>query len=449
MEKRIVIIGAGPTGLGAAYRLKELGYGNWAIFEKEDYVGGLAASVKDEQGFTWDKGGHVLFSHYKYFDHLVQKLLEGDYLEHMRQAYVYFMDKWIPYPFQNNIRYLPNELILECIWGLVQAREAKKGSSNFQEWILSTFGPGIARHFMLPQNQKSWAYPLKKMGKDWIAERISVVDLKRILKNIISDKDDASWGPNNTFKFPLHGGTGGLFSRFKPLIEGRLHLGKKICKIDIKKKEISLSDGKKESYDILINTSRLNQFVKMAFPSKAELLKAAALLRHSGSVVVGVGLAGKCKSSKCWMYFPQKDVAPYRITYFSNYSKFNVPRHNLYWSLLCETTYSKHKKVNKPKIIEQTIKGLLSTKLITNNDRKNIASTHLIDIDYAYPIPTIKRDRALKAINSVLEKNDIYSRGRFGAWRYEVGNMDHSCMQGVEIVERIVLNKKETTFNAK
>ena len=67
MDKRIVIIGAGPTGLGAAYRLQELGHKNWKIYEKQGYVGGLAASFVDSQGFTWDVGGHVMFSHYKYF----------------------------------------------------------------------------------------------------------------------------------------------------------------------------------------------------------------------------------------------------------------------------------------------------------------------------------------------------------------------------------------------
>ena len=60
--ERIIIIGAGPTGLGAAYKMKELGYENWAVYEKEEYIGGLSSSFKDEKGFTWDIGGHVMFS---------------------------------------------------------------------------------------------------------------------------------------------------------------------------------------------------------------------------------------------------------------------------------------------------------------------------------------------------------------------------------------------------
>src|SRR5690606_23748375 len=69
-EQKIVIIGAGPTGLAAGYRLRELGHTNFRIFEASDHVGGLASSEVSANGFTYDIGGHVLFSHYEYFDRL-------------------------------------------------------------------------------------------------------------------------------------------------------------------------------------------------------------------------------------------------------------------------------------------------------------------------------------------------------------------------------------------
>ena len=68
MEQKIVIIGAGPTGLGAGYRLKELGYRNFHLYDRLPYGGGLASSFTYSGGFTWDIGGHVMFSHYKYYD---------------------------------------------------------------------------------------------------------------------------------------------------------------------------------------------------------------------------------------------------------------------------------------------------------------------------------------------------------------------------------------------
>ncbi len=62
-----------------------------------------------------------------------------------------------------------------------------------------------------PYNRKVWGVPLETMGKEWLGERVSVVDLARIEKNIAEQKDDVNWGPNNQFKFPKSGGTGAIF----------------------------------------------------------------------------------------------------------------------------------------------------------------------------------------------------------------------------------------------
>src|SRR5947208_16642115 len=78
-QPRIVIIGAGPTGLAAGYRLRELGYTNFLMLESRDKVGGLASSETSPNGFTYDIGGHVLFSHYEYFDKLFDTLLGDEY----------------------------------------------------------------------------------------------------------------------------------------------------------------------------------------------------------------------------------------------------------------------------------------------------------------------------------------------------------------------------------
>jgi len=65
--KKIVIVGAGPCGLGAAYALHEQGHDDWHVYEANDYPGGLSASFVDRQGFTWDIGGHVLFTKNKFY----------------------------------------------------------------------------------------------------------------------------------------------------------------------------------------------------------------------------------------------------------------------------------------------------------------------------------------------------------------------------------------------
>ena len=96
---RIVIIGGGPTGLGAAHRLSELKNENWILLEKSAKFGGLASTAIDDQGFLWDLGGHVLFSHYEYFDALLDDLVGDDWFHHIREAWIWTHNRWIPYPF--------------------------------------------------------------------------------------------------------------------------------------------------------------------------------------------------------------------------------------------------------------------------------------------------------------------------------------------------------------
>jgi protoporphyrinogen oxidase len=199
---KILILGAGPCGLGAAYHLNKFGHTEWQLFERDSHVGGLSASFSDFSGFTWDVGGHVLFSHYEYFDKAVADALGDAYYEHQRESWVRIMQTWVPYPFQNNVRYLPDEALHECIEGLRNLMGDSVTAGNFREWMDTVFGQGIVKYFMEPYNRKVWGVPLETMSKEWIAERVSVVDLARIEKNIAEERDDLSWGPNSTFKFP-------------------------------------------------------------------------------------------------------------------------------------------------------------------------------------------------------------------------------------------------------
>lgn len=196
-EQKIVILGAGPTGLGAAYRLNELGYKNWAIYERNSYIGGLATSFQDEAGFIYDIGGHVMFSHHKYFDELVDKLLGSDYTEIQREAWVWMMDRFVPYPFQNNIRYLPREVVHECVMGLMEAHRSLDKvaqAASFDQLIDAQFGSGIAKHFMKPYNFKVWATPVTQMSRDWLGERVAMPDLQRVIGNVLLERDDVGWG---------------------------------------------------------------------------------------------------------------------------------------------------------------------------------------------------------------------------------------------------------------
>lgn len=451
MSRRILVIGAGPTGMGAGYRLHELGYENWALYERNAYIGGHASSHTDAQGFVWDEGGHVIFSHYPYFDQFLDRMLGADYLEHERQSWVRLQNTWVPYPFQNNIRYLPKEALMECLLGLVEAHKTDRAGTarNFGDWVTAMFGEGIAKYFMRPYNFQVWAYPLEMMDKHWIAERVSTVDLARVLRNVIYERDDVSWGPNNKFKFPLYGGTGEIYRRAAKHFEKHVHCNKTLVELDLHKRTVSFSDGSGDTYEALVTTMPLDILIPLLKPRQPELEAQAALLQHNGIFTVGIGLEKRIETDWCWMYFPENTSPFYRVTYFHNYSPHNVPggRADQYSSLMCEVSFSPYKPVDGTRVIENTIQGLVNTGMMEEADRAHIVSRYVEESEYAYPIPTLERDGALAVLQPYLMQHNILSRGRFGAWKYEIGNMDHSVMQGVEAVNHILEGAPETVWS--
>lgn len=449
MKQKIVIIGGGPTGLGVAYRLKELGYEDFHLYEKSPYLGGLAASFKDDKGFTWDIGGHVMFSHYEYYDRVFERLVGNDFQLNMRESWVRMFDRWVPYPFQNNIRCLPKQAAFDCMYGLIQAQNAcdHKSATNFDEFIQAVFGEGMANLFMRPYNFKVWAHPTTMMNKEWIGERVAVIDIKRLLENVMLEKDDYGWGPNNQFKYPLYGGTGDFYLRFAPYLEGHYSLNMGVRKIDPVEKVVYFEDGSITDYDVLVTTIPLDILCGNVLTNvEPNVVESAQGLRHSGGYMVGIGLKQPCPSTKSWMYFPEDNCPFYRVTYLSNYSKYMTPKDGEYYSLLCETSYSEFKPVNSETIVEDTIQGLINCGMLSEEDRADIVSTWVYDAKYSYPTPSLERDQILQTVIPWLEARNIYSRGRFGMWKYEVANTDHSLMQGVELVNRLLLDEPETTI---
>lgn len=439
---RVVIIGAGPTGLGAAWRLHERGHANWIIYEAGDHAGGLASSEVDAEGFTWDLGGHVLFSHYPYFDAVMDRALGNAWVEHVREAWVWMRDRWIPYPFQNNIWRLPDEELQACLAGLEALQHTERiPPRNFREWLLASFGTGICDSFLFPYNQKVWAYDPSKLNVEWMGERVATVDLQRIRDNIRLRRDDVSWGPNFTFRFPLIGGTGAIWKSVAGQLPDRIRYTTPVSAIDAVNKRITLASGEQEPYDILISTMALDGLLRMVGPPLDHRADACVF---SSSHIIGIGLRGAPPpdlTTKCWIYFPEPHVPFYRATVFSNYSPNNAPPG--YWSMMAEVSESSDKPVNMATLVDDVLEAMRVCRFI---DPSNVVSRWHRRLDHGYPTPWVGRDEVLREVDGALRSNGIFSRGRFGAWKYEVSNQDHSFMQGVEVADRVLVGAGEHTY---
>jgi len=456
MRVTSLILGAGPAGLGAAHHLAELGVNDFLVLERDPQVGGLAASFTDKAGFTWDVGGHVVFSHYPAFDRLLGDLLGEDVLRHQRESWIRVAGTFVPYPFQNNIRRLPPELAWECVEGLLAAgTAAARGNlpppANFREWIDRVFGPGIARLFMVPYNFKVWAHPAELLSSAWIGERVSVVDAARVIKNIVLGRDDVAWGPNNTFSFPLRGGTGEIYRRLAARFTDRVRCGRPVVRIDPAAKTVRTADGEVIGYTRLLSTIPIDLLVKdLLPPASPAMLEAAGRLKHNGAIIHGLGFEGAPPDPRCWMYFPENDCPFYRVTNFHNYSPNNTPDPDggrpRKRAIMSETSFSAYKPENPASLLGRTLDGLAATTLIAPEEKDRPISVWERRVDYAYPVPCLERDAALAILQPALAAMDIFSRGRFGGFKYEVGNMDHSFMQGVEWADRMVRGRPETVY---
>lgn len=112
---------------------------------------------------------------------------------------------------------------------------------------------------------------------------------------------------------------------------------------------------------------------------------------------------------------------------------------------MLEVSESSMKPVNQETLLADSIQGLVNTEMLKPTDE--IVSTYHRRFDHGYPTPSLEREGALAQILPRLQAQDIWTRGRFGSWRYEVGNQDHSFMLGVEAVDNIVNGAVELTLN--
>jgi protoporphyrinogen oxidase len=446
---RIVILGAGPTGLGAAWRLQELGHDDWELFEAQPHAGGLSASVISPRGFVWDLGVHVLHSHSPYFDKLLDELLPGQWLQHVREAWIWLRERFIPYPLQHNIWRLPEADQRACLEGLRAAAQARpdKPPEDFAQWILQHFGQGLADLFLFPHNRKVWACEPQEMGVQWVAERVARADPAEVLRNVLSKQDSTSWGPNATFRFPMHGGTGTLWTAlFERLADWRRHVNKQAVRIRPAERIVEFADGTTATYDALVSTMPLDRLLGIV-ADPPQLKAAAAELRCSSLHVIGVALAGQTPEAlktKSWIYYPQPQIPFQRVTVFSNFAPQNVPEPPRQWSLLVEVSEPRDRPMDASQVIGRTMDALRETGVIP--PQTPIVETFHRRLEYAYPTPLRGLDGVLQRTLPALENLGIFSRGRFGAWKYEVGNMDHCFMQGVEVADRLVLDAQEKTL---
>ncbi|MBU2436610.1 MAG: FAD-dependent oxidoreductase [Candidatus Omnitrophica bacterium] len=428
-KKKIVILGAGLSGLSTGYFLKEKGR-RFKIFEKKRECGGLCRSFKRD-GFTFDFSGHLLHFRTSKISSLVRGFLGNNLIKHRRNAYVYAFNKFIPYPFQVNFYHLPKKQVYECLRGFIEACSNGKNfvkNDSFLGWINKIFGHGIAKHFMIPYNLKFWKTPLEELSSDWVDRFVITPSLKDIL--VAGGKKTKNLGYHACFWYPKKGGIEELIKGFTSNLEG-IHLSQEVVEIDLDKREVKFKDGGKERFGSLLSSIPLPVLSRIIKGLPKNILSDFKKLKWLSILNVNFGIEGKVQPERHWIYFPQKDVSFFRAGLFHNFSSTLAPCGKS--SLYTDVSYSKDSPIDKKNIASRIKKDLKKVGLISSGHK--IVTQNVNDVEYAYPIYDRNYNLIRANILKFLSKNNITSCGRFGSWRYM--SMEDVISESEEITEKI------------
>jgi protoporphyrinogen oxidase/glycosyltransferase involved in cell wall biosynthesis len=446
---RVVVIGAGPTGLSAAYHVGE----DCLLLEKDSTVGGWCRSIED-RGFTFDYAGHIMFSNDPYVHQLYGMLLGDNVHWQDREAWIYSKNVYTRYPFQGALYGLPPEVVSECIVGAIEARVGPlqqvgdpggrregtgDGPRNFEEFIFKVWGKGIAKHFAIPYNRKLWAVPLSTMETSWLGGRVPLPDLREMIDGALRPVPKPM-GPNARFGYPLKGGFQALMDGFRSRLRGPLMLEAQVIRVIPSLHKLVLADGSVHGYEQLISTMPLPLLVKMAGDEAPSCVRAAASrLRHVSVRCVNLGIGRPNLTNKHWIYYPEASPVFHRIFVQGNASPHcNAPGG---FALTCEITYSAQKPLpcDGEALIDRCIEDCIKVGMIAPEDP--ILARNQVDMPYAYVVYDHARAENVAAIRAWAQEHDIVLAGRYSEWEYY--NSDHAFIAGRKAAEQAVAALRE------
>jgi protoporphyrinogen oxidase len=384
-----------------------------------------------QEGFTFDCTGHLLHLRDGSIRALVDSLAPGAFATHERRALIHSQGVDTAYPFQANLHGLPQETIRECIEGFVDAQMARARDGepdttrlSFRAWVESTFGRGIATHFMLPYNAKLWRTDLDEVECGWVSWSIPRPTLREILDGALG-ATVRGLGYNPTFLYPKRGGIRTLPDAFAGRVGG-IRLEAEVRAIDARARTVTLTDGTVVGYELLVSTLPLDRLLACAQGLPADLPRAGRRLRAVRVLNICLGIDRAQVSPAHWIYFPEPQYSFYRVGVPSNLSDAMAPRGCS--SLWAERSLLRDEPYDENRVVEETIDDLRRAGILRRADR--IVYRRVGVLDPAYVIYDRHRSRVLPGVLRALEDLGIRSTGRFGAWEYN--SMEGAMKAGIE-----------------
>ncbi len=432
-----LIVGAGLTGLSCAYHL---GAG-YLLIEKEDEPGGMVRTHNRHNGFLCDGTGHWLHLRQPHMKQLVETLLPGGLEEHERKAVIHLHEVFTPYPFQANTYGLPREVVLDCLLGLLKARHPEDfglqppsgAPRSFRDWVVRAFGEGIARHFMIPYNEKLLGVSLDELRPEYAERFIPRPSLEDVVKGALGFSRE-SLGYNARFVYPRNGGISALPRAFASALPQPPNYRVSLESVELGTRLARLSDGRQVRYQHLVNTMPLPTFLACATDLPPEIQEAARQLRATTVHYLDVGVrgTGQADSHHHWVYFPEPQYVFYRVGSYSAVHAGSAPAGCR--SYYVEMSGGAEEWLRRPEELKQRVAADLRRARILS-DQDEILFMEQCQIPFAYVIFDQNYERSRKTILDYLAQVGVITGGRWGGWGY--GGMEDAMLDGQAAAGRV------------
>ncbi|MBL8168255.1 MAG: NAD(P)/FAD-dependent oxidoreductase [Acidobacteria bacterium] len=453
----VLIAGAGPAGLTAAYELSKLGL-NPTVLEADDQVGGLSRTV-NYRGYRFDIGGHRFFSKVPLINQLWEEMLREDFLVRPRLSRIYYRQKYFDYPLKaaNALAGLgPIEAMLIGLSYTKARMFPQADETNFEQWVVNRFGERLYEIFFKTYTEKVWGIPCNEISADWAAQRIKNLSLREAIKNALFGSGRAADGQVITtlidqFNYPRFG-PGQMWERCKDLLASRGHetvQGVKVERLRHRHGKVECMYGTSSNgetvelgADHFISTMPLRELILALDPPPPEkVLQAANYLRYRDYLTVVLMVKREEIFPDNWIYIHAPEVKMGRIQNYKNWSPVMVPDSSrtslgleyFLWEKDEEWEWSQDRLI-KLGIEECTRIGLI--------EPSEVEDGTVVRMKKAYPVYDQHYTESVDIIRNYLETfANLQTVGRNGLHRYN--NQDHSMLTAVYAARNIVGEKND------
>lgn len=426
MHIHTLILGAGLTGLSTAYHLQKLGRTDYLLAERCATPGGLCKSVH-QNGFTFDYGGHLLHLHTPYGKKLAKKLLKTNLKRQPRRAWIYTQNARVPFPFQANLFALAPDVRQACVKGMLTAAQKKRNGEpkNFREWCLQSFGTGVYEAFMRPYNTKLWGRKPEELTADWCGPFVPLPSPAEIIQSA-QKPARKKFGYNAYFYYPQTGGCQALVDALVRHVKN-LRLNTPVTRINLRKKTAVIG-GKTVSFDYLVNTIPLPEFLRL-LEGETILARTADKLAVQPVTVYNLAVRGPRQEPFSWIYCPDETDPFFRVGSQSSFAPANAPAgtRSYYIELPGQSPRT-------PAMEKRIWNALIQKGIINKHDEKLFSFWQFLP--YAYAVYDKNRLNAVRKTLARLERRGCLCAGRYGKWEYSF--MEKSLLEGLETAQKLV-----------